>query len=141
MDYIDKLTLELFINKSQYQRYLSKADPEKYKIRQEHLDNIQRYKSEIKEMTSDLLENAQITTEINDAFETYVKCVISHLQMREYDDDDTLFSNMRSSPVNLQVNPLQVNPLQVNPLQVNPPPVVKHADLHNSFWGKPIKKE
>ncbi len=113
MDYVDKLTLELLINKSQYQRYLSKADPEQYKIRQEHLDNIQKYKSEIKEMTSDLLENAQITTAVNDAFENYIKTVISHLQMREYEDDDTLFNI----------------------------PITKHTNLQNSFWGKQIKKE
>jgi len=114
MDYVDKLTLELLINKSQYQRYLSKADPEKYKIRQDHLDNIQKYKSEIKEMTSDLLDNVQITTEINDAFESYIQILISHLQMKEHEDDDTLFANI--------------------------PPT--HTDsLKNSFWGKIIKKE
>jgi len=54
---IDKLTLELLINKNQYKKYLSKTDPEKFKTNQEHLEKINKYRGKIMTMFSQLLDN------------------------------------------------------------------------------------
>jgi sugar-specific transcriptional regulator TrmB len=104
---IDKLTLELLTNKSQYKKYLSKADPEKYKSNQEHLEKISKYRGKIMDVFSQLLEDPdkQITTSLNDDFDHFVKSCISHFEMKEMEnrgnhfekeeeeDDDIMFGN------------------------------------------------
>lgn len=109
---IDKLTLELFMNKSAYQKYVSKTNPKKYAEIQDYHENLQTYGSQILEITTDLLENPemQITNDVNGAFEAYTKSVIRHLKQKyiekqnrfnandddEYGDneDDVLFGNI-----------------------------------------------
>jgi len=104
---IDKLTLELLTNKSQYKKYLSKADPEKYKSNQEHLEKISKYRVKIMDVFSQLLEDPdkQITTSLNDDFDHFIKSCISHFEMKEMEnrgnhfekeqeeDDDIMFGN------------------------------------------------
>jgi len=104
---IDKLTLELLTNKSQYKKYLSKADPEKYKSNQEHLEKISKYRGKIMDVFSQLLEDPdkQITTSLNDDFDHFVKSCINHFEMKELEnhgnhfekeqeeDDDIMFGN------------------------------------------------
>lgn len=120
---INKLTLELFMNKGQYQKYLGKTDPKKYEEHKQYLSNVNKYKSSILQITEELLEDSkkQITTEVNEIFEIYTKTLIDHLQQKEYeyaDDDnnsnnneDVLFGHMEESMHN-------------------------HTGPMQSFWGK-----
>jgi hypothetical protein len=107
---IDKLTLELLTNKSQYKKYLSQTNPEKYKQQQEHLDKIAKYRSKIHSMFSNLIENPekQITNQLNESFDHFVRTCINHFEMKELDyktsyekeveeDDDVLFGNCESN--------------------------------------------
>jgi len=105
---INKLTLELFMNKSQYQKYLGKTDPKKYEEHKQYLSNVNKYKSSILQMTEELLEDSkkQITTEVNEIFEIYTKTLIDHLQQKEYEyadddnnnnDEDMLFGHIEES--------------------------------------------
>jgi hypothetical protein len=109
---IDKWTLELLINKTQYNKYLSKTDPSKYQKHQEHLMKIELYLEKIMELTHDLLENPekQITTDINTSFEQYIKTCIHYFEMKEYEekcsqsenqsednDDDMMFGKIDDS--------------------------------------------
>jgi len=85
---IDQLTLELFMNKKNYKKYIEKTDPRKHaEIQSHHLD-LQRYRGSIISMTDDLLENPnlQITTEIGDIFEAYTKAIIRHLKNKALDE-------------------------------------------------------
>jgi len=84
---IDKLTLELLTNKSQYKKYLSKADPEKYKSNQEHLEKISKYRGKILSVFSQLLEDPdkQITTSLNEGFDHFVKSCICHFEIKEFE--------------------------------------------------------
>lgn len=100
---IDKMTLELFMNKKHYNKMLSKADPRKYADRQEHLENIKKYKWDIQRVINDLFENPdkQIGSDVDESFETFLKSTIRYLQysdlnapLRNYGadkDDDTMF--------------------------------------------------
>ena len=92
---IDKLTLELLTNKSQYKKYLSKADPEKYKSNQEHLEKISKYRGKILSVFSQLLDDPdkQITTSLNEDFDHFVKSCISHFEKQQEEDDDIMFGN------------------------------------------------
>ena len=110
---IDKLTLELLINKSQYNKYLSKHDPKKYKEQQEFLDKVLHYKSKIMSLTNDFIESPklQMNNELNEMFYQYMRTCIHYLEMKEMDvkteekyqdelhdeyhnEEDVLFSNI-----------------------------------------------
>ena len=86
---IDKLTLELFMNKNNYKKYLEKTDPKKYSDMQLHHMEIDKYRGTILTMTDDLLENPnlQITTEINEVFDAYTKIIIRYLKHKEIENN------------------------------------------------------
>lgn len=99
---LDKLTLELFMNKKNYKKYLEKTDPKKYSDIQIHNNEIEKYRGTILTMTDDLLENPnlQITTEINDIFDAYTKIIIRYLKHKEIEnnletcDEDVMFGTI-----------------------------------------------
>lgn len=86
---IDRLTLELFMNKKNYKKYLEKTDPKKYSEMQLHHMEIEKYRGTILTMTDDLLENPnlQITTEINEVFDAYTKIIIRYLKHKEIENN------------------------------------------------------
>lgn len=98
--HIDDLTLELFMNKSMYNRYIEKTNPKKHQEQQEFLTKLNRYKHKILELTNTLVENPdkQITTDVNDIFNTYVKELVRYFEMKAIEmpskngkDGDTMF--------------------------------------------------
>jgi hypothetical protein len=110
MNNIDKLTLELLINKSQYKKYVQKNDPAKYSENQVYLGKIQKYSYKIEQLFSSLLENPdqQITTDVNREFTHFVKTCIQYFELKEMEcvaedhngdpiDDETLFGTIDDS--------------------------------------------
>jgi hypothetical protein len=99
---IDKLTMELLLNKTHYAKYLSKTDPQKHSEYQEFLGKLSTYREDILTMTETLLCNPKkmYTNEVGDAFDNYVQVLIKYLEIEEMnkeveiskDDPDTLFS-------------------------------------------------
>jgi hypothetical protein len=102
----DKLTLQMFSNKTHYKKYLAKTDPVKYSAQQEFVDKIAKNREKINTMFSVLIENPekQITTDINESFDQFVKSCLNHFHMEKLakmhdqdkddydtpsDDDDT----------------------------------------------------
>jgi hypothetical protein len=102
-EFVDKVTLELLMNKNHYSRYLSQTDPKKHQEHLNHLEKIRKYRYKIMNVTTDFFNNPehQITTEVNDAFDHYVRTLIRHYECKEMEnheesnhDEDTLFGNM-----------------------------------------------
>jgi len=100
---VDKVTLELLMNKNHYNRYLSQNDPKKHQQHLEHLEKIRKYRGAIINMTSDFLDNSNhmVTTEVNEAYDYYVKTLIRHFDCNRIDnlvqreeDEDILFGTM-----------------------------------------------
>lgn len=124
--FIDQITLELLMNKSQYHKFISKNNPNEFNKIQTHYDEIDNYKDDILELTEELLTNRykNVSTEVNELFDAYVKSLINHFKMKEvetkneynkYDKEvDTIFCDMddRSEPIHVK----------------------------NSLWGKSIVK-
>jgi sugar-specific transcriptional regulator TrmB len=146
---IDKLTLELLINKNQYKKYLSKTDPEKFKTNQEHLEKINKYRGKIMTMFSQLLDNPdkQITTSINEDFDHFVKTCICHFEMKEIekqdsysyekdDDEDMLFGNCETHIYNNNHDDQHDEYEDENEMLCE-----KNHSKTKSFWGKPIIKK
>ena len=82
---IDKITLELFMNKKKYKKYVEQTDPKKHSELQSHYADIRKYRGSILNMTDDLLEtpDMQITTEINELFDIYSRTIIRYLKNKE----------------------------------------------------------
>jgi len=134
MSSIDKLTLELLINKSQYKKYVQKTDPSKHSETQVYLGKILKYQNKIEHLFLSLLENPemQITTDINNDFSNFIKTCIQYFELKSSDnsynqeDDDIMFDanamdNTSTSPQNTISN-------------------TSHANILYSMWGKKIKK-
>ena len=127
---IDKLTLELLMNKSHYKRYIANTDPTKHAEMVKHNALITKYKYKIMNLTNDMLSDPskQITTSVNEAFNGYVKTLIQYFQMKELenksnehsDDDDVLFGNMAEDVS--QAAESETNDTVVEPIM-------------KSFWG------
>jgi hypothetical protein len=75
----------MFSNKNHYKKYLAKSNPEKYDEQCEFLKKIGKNREKINAMFSVLLENPekQITTDINEAFEQFVKASLNHFHMEK----------------------------------------------------------
>jgi hypothetical protein len=99
---IDKLTMELLLNKTHYAKYLSKTDPQKHSEYQEFLGKLSTYREDILSMTETLLVNPKkmYTNEVGQAFDNYVQTLIKFLEIEEMnkdsdngnDESDTLFA-------------------------------------------------
>jgi hypothetical protein len=117
---INQLTLETFMNKTHYQKYIAKTNPTKHLHNQRFLADLKKYRGTILTMTDDLLENPMesISSEINELFEKYASSVIDYLKYKELDrntlsnDDEVLFGEMD-----------------------------EHTTTTSSFWGKDTVKK
>jgi hypothetical protein len=112
--FIDKVTLELLMNKNHYNRYISQNDPKKHQEYLEHLAKVNKYRDRIVSTTKDFLDNTnhQITTEINEAFDYYLRTLIRHFECKEMEnpeefkqDDDMLFGNMDNEDTYEDISP------------------------------------
>ena len=108
MDSMDKLTLELFTNKSQYRKYLSKNEPEKYDKIMEKREKYKKYKREILEKTEKMISfpDLAVSTLVQENFENFVDVVIKEietnaLKMKDFNDsssdEDVLFPDKKET--------------------------------------------
>jgi len=82
---IDQLTLELLINKTQYEKYLAKSEPQKWSEKQAFLANCEKYYNPIMKITSQYLKDpdTQLGIDVDNAFSNYAQCIIRHLEIKE----------------------------------------------------------
>jgi len=111
---IDQLTLELLTNKTQYEKYLSKSEPQKWSEKQTFLVNCKKYHSQMMKITSQYLKDPdlQLNIDVNNAFLNYAQCMIRHLEIKELgnyaaeqnddSDDDIMFPENCIHPDNQQ---------------------------------------
>jgi len=108
MDNVDKLTLELFTNKTNYRKYLSKNDPDKYNSLVEKREKFEKYKRDILDKTEQILSfpDLPISSLVQETFDNYVNVLIKEIEtnaldIKDFDDsesdEDVLFKE--PSPV------------------------------------------
>ena len=90
-EYIDKLTLELLINKTHYHKYLSKSDPKKYDEYKEYKAKLRKYGVDIMDITSQLIEDPKkmYSNDIEESFHSYVKSIIKYFEIKEIQEANT----------------------------------------------------
>jgi hypothetical protein len=114
METVDKLTLELLMNKNTYSRYIERTDPSKHKEEQEFRKKIKKYKSRMISLTMKHLDdpNFQINTELSTMISEYARTFIKYFEMNdleiscfysnekdeEVDEEDTMFGKIDEEP-------------------------------------------
>jgi len=108
---IDKMTLELLVNKRQYRKYLEKCDSSEFALKTENHSRFCKYKREIGMLFRDLLNDYSISgssvhlgnSDIQHIFEAFIQKSTSFFEAKEYemrpfnarqsdiDGEDTLF--------------------------------------------------
>lgn len=85
METIDKLTLELLMNKNTYSRYIEKTDPGKSKEEKEFRKKITKYKTRMLSLTMKHLDdpNFQINTELSTMISEYARTFIKYFEMND----------------------------------------------------------
>jgi hypothetical protein len=102
MQDIDKLTLELFMNKSTYQKYLAQSDPKKAEENKAFKRDLRKYSKDILKMTQDYLYNpdqTQITVEVNEMLDTFGKTWIKYFQIKELENDGANFHKEKDEDI------------------------------------------
>jgi hypothetical protein len=130
-DHIDKLTLELLLNKNHYSKYLSKTDPEKYEKHKEYKAKLRKYSVDIIDITSRLIENPKegISAEIEEGFNIYMKLLIRYFEMKELDNANEYNHKEEEADEDMLFGAIDEEP--------------KELSASKSFWGKDrvLKKE
>ena len=121
MEGIDKITLELLMNKAQYNKYLAIKDPNKYEEVQQHLEKVAKYRNRIMQITDEYCENqnTQNSIELDEAFSNYLKSCIRFIEMKELEAEPKRERDIEDSMFERCDNP--------NPMK--------------SFWGKGAVKK
>tara|TARA_B110000285_G_scaffold53194_1_gene60522 strand:+ start:5349 stop:5798 length:450 start_codon:yes stop_codon:yes gene_type:complete len=106
-DYINSITMNFLMNKSQHNKFVSIEDPGKYQREQRHIRSLIKHKNEILNLTRRLIcePDTQITTDVNESFNDYTRTLLRYLKMKDienkgYDnnsDDDVLFGSVDES--------------------------------------------
>jgi len=105
---MDELTLSLLMNTKHYRKYVAQTNPEQAIIDNQTIDDKRKYRNKILQITAEMIDSpdVQISTDINQLFNTYTKQLIRHFKMKENDrqcnshndqydnEDDTLFGTM-----------------------------------------------
>ena len=110
MEIVDKLTLELLMNKNTYSRYIERTDPSKHKEEEEFRKKLKKYKSRMISLTMKHLEdpnfqiNTQLSCMISEYTKTFIKyfemndleisCFYSHKKDDEVDEENTMFGKI-----------------------------------------------
>ena len=121
---IDKLTIELMMNKTQYKKYLAKREPAKFQEQEEDFQRTQLNRAKILAIFTDLLDNptAQYTHNIESLFVKFTNESIEYIETQEYmkkdTDADELFAEHTSAK----------------------PPSVLNLNSSTSFWGGKVSR-
>jgi len=142
---IDKLTLELLINKQHYSKYLSKTDPKKHDEYKIYKQKLRKYSVDIIDITSQLIENPKtlFSTEIEESFDAYVKSIFKHFEIKELEkaneynqheykneDEDVMFGNCDNLLQKKEETEYEEN-IETNDNDNN-----EQSPIMKSFWGK-----
>lgn len=133
---IDDITLQCFMNKSKYNKFLSRTDPEKYERRREFDEKRTVYRDEILEYTEMLLRDIDSAhnSDIQTSFNEYVKCLVEHLEYQSAIAEDKDSAPPRDKYEHEYMDTAASQPRR------KPQSYVPRLDA-SSFWGGKIHKK
>lgn len=152
---IDKMTLELLVNKRQYRKYLEKHNTAEYEHKQDSFMQFCKYKKQIGMLMQDLLNDYSVSgnsvhlgnTEIQEIFEAFILKSTYFFESKEHesnsfgfsdDDEDTLFGSIVENDEPTEQNELSQTTIYSSGLYTAP--FANQFRQGNSFWGKNVVK-
>ncbi len=138
MDEIDKITLQLLTKKVQYNKYLSKEDPTKFREHQEYLEKIAKFKTKILNLSKQFLENPEksFNLEMDEMFSIFAKTSIKYLEMRELEMEN-LYNTEKDTENDTESEDTMFGKMNE---EIRLDEGLKNSKEMNTFWGKAIKK-
>lgn len=138
--FIDEMTLELLMNKQQYQKYKETKNPEGHYKDNEYSEELSTYKSRILDLTNHLLNDPRdpISNDVNDVFEQYSKCLIRHFKMKDIENENIMSSKYDSY---YDDDPVMFGEIDNETTDLSDRDRDKMDILNQSVWGKPITKK
>ena len=107
-EYVDKITLELLMNKPHYNKYLETTNPQMFEKKQAHIAEVKKYKSLIMDIIEGEFNHHKMnnvperTKEISESFNDLIKHCIKYIKSKEtetknpfnqIEPDEDLFEN------------------------------------------------
>jgi len=108
-EYLDKITLELLMNKPQYNKYLETTNPKMFEKKKAHINEVKKYKSVILDIINDEFNHimnvnntSNRTKEISETFNDLITHSIKYIKSKETETknpfnqgepDEELFGN------------------------------------------------
>ena len=134
---IDQLTMSLLMNKQMYIKYISKQDPERIRVLQDHNNEISKYKEKILQITNNKLNDLslQITNDIDNSFDAYIKTVIHYFQQKEIENDNQ-YNDNKGDDMMFEKIDNEVLPSQSSSSYWGKHKVMKQNYLPNEFFSK-----
>ena len=149
---IDKMTLELLVNKRQYRKYLEKHNTAEYEEKENNFTRFDKYKRQIGTLMQDLLNDYSVSgnsahlgnTEIQDIFEAFIQKTTYFFESKEHethsfgyheDDPDTLFETLIDPE-----DDVTDEPPSISSSGLFPGSFANQFRQGNSFWGKNVVK-
>jgi hypothetical protein len=122
-NFIDKMTMELLMNKTQYQKYVCLTDPKKHLENQEFNRKLRKYKNQIMNLTNELIvdPNKQITNDVNQGFQDYARTLIEHFEIKEMENPE---------------KPVLDEDVMFDPTAMEEDSTLEDTSAIKSFWGK-----
>ena len=155
---IDKMTLELLVNKRQYRKYLEKHNTAEYEQKQDSFMQFCKYKKQIGMLMQELLNDYSVSgnsahlgnTEIHDIFEAFIQKSTYFFESKEHElqsfgfraddeDEDTLFGSITENEVDEIDEPSNTS-MSMSSSGFYTAPFANQFRQGNSFWGKNVVK-
>ena len=107
--YVDRITMELMMNKAHYKSVLAKTDQARYQETREKIDTVREHREDVITMVKNLLDDfsrngnySKYTTEVNRRFEAFLDECMQYIAEYPEDggdqDDDVLFPSTTGGP-------------------------------------------
>jgi hypothetical protein len=107
--YVDRITMELMMNKAHYKSVLAKTDQARYQETREKMDTVREHREDVITMVKNLLDDfsrngnySKYTTQVNRTFEAFLgECmqyIADYPEEGGDQDDDMLFPSTTGGP-------------------------------------------
>jgi hypothetical protein len=86
MSDMDRMTMELLLNKTHYAKYLAKTDSVKYVEFQKFVDSLREFRNPLVDITQRLIcapKSTMFSQDMIDSFQTYAQTVIRFLEIQK----------------------------------------------------------
>jgi hypothetical protein len=149
-EYVDKITLELLMNKPHYNKYLESTDPKMFEKKKAYINEVKKYKSVILDIIEDefkhitnINNSSNRTKEISDSFNAFVKPCIKYIKSKETETknpfnqgepDEELFENCDPIEQKIKENALKDLHYFSDSDSNNDDDTTESK--HNSLWGE-----